>query len=160
MCCCGQPTINGQPGYRWQPNDPPSVRRVHPPVLNEHSTLIFDEPGRCGGIDCHCHHFCVVKDFSFYKLLVMHGGGQEEVRLSTTKTMMDGMAAMDSNTRFWFLHAIYRAYSNGKQEASEKESQRWTRAAAEKRIKTRRVRGTHSVKVWIEPKIEPANNPA
>lgn len=30
MCCCGKPIVNGEPGYKWNCNDDPGVRRVDP----------------------------------------------------------------------------------------------------------------------------------
>ena len=59
MCCCGKPVINGQPGFKWQPNDAPRIHPVNPPALDEYETLLYDEPGRCGGLDAHCHHYRV-----------------------------------------------------------------------------------------------------
>jgi hypothetical protein len=150
MCCCGKPTINGQPGYRWQPNDTPSVRRVAPPALGEHDTLLYDEPGRCGGLDAHSHHFCVVRSLGRFALLVHHGGGNERIRLSVTPTFAATLEALDTHARYWTLHAIYHAHSDGEQDATDKTTQRWRKAAAEKRIKTRKVRGSDAVKVWIE----------
>jgi hypothetical protein len=35
MCCCDQPTVNGELGYKWQPNDAPMVRRPDAPELLE-----------------------------------------------------------------------------------------------------------------------------
>lgn len=51
MCCCDQPNVNGTPGYKWQPRDKPMTRQVNPPDIQDGDTLLFDEPGRCGGTD-------------------------------------------------------------------------------------------------------------
>ena len=51
MCCCGKPIVNGEFGYKWQPNDAPGVRESDPPELCDGDELIYDEPGRCGGLD-------------------------------------------------------------------------------------------------------------
>jgi len=152
MCCCGKPTINGQPGYKWQPNDPPSIRAAYPPALDEHDTLIYDEPGRCGGIDAHSYHFRVVRVFGSLFLLVRHGGGDERLRLHNTPSLNATLASLDSNARYWLLHTIYYAHHDGAQHAREETTQLWRQAAAEKRIKTRKQRNTGTVKVWIEPK--------
>jgi len=75
MCCCERPNINGTLGYRWQPFDAPGIRLADPPELAESETLLYDEPGRCGGIDNHCHHFrVVVGNGGRLWLLVRHGG--------------------------------------------------------------------------------------
>lgn len=153
MCCCGQPVINGQPGFKWQPGDHPSVYPAMPPELVESDVLIADEPGRCGGIDCHSHHYRLVAYGSCWSLLVRHGGGDERIRLSRTEWLKQAIAASDSNARYWLFHTIYSAYRNGVETGGEVIAAKWRKAAAEKRIKTRRVRGTDSVKVWIETKI-------
>lgn len=150
MCCCGKPVVNGQPGYKWQPNDRPSIRPINAPALGEHDTLVYDEPGRCGGLDAHCHHYRIVRQFGLLYLLVRHGGGDERMKLHNTKSVDATLASLDSDARYWLLHTIYYAHHDGAQDAREKTNQRWRQAAAEKRIKTRKQRGSESVKVWIE----------
>ncbi len=78
MCCCGQPTINGTPGaYSWD-GKTWSTRQPEPPPLQEGDTLLYDEPGRCGGIDHHSHHFRLVRrQYGGHVVLVRHGGGDE-----------------------------------------------------------------------------------
>ena len=153
MCCCDQPTINGQLGYKWQPNDTPSIRRPYPPELSEGDELIIDEPGRCGGVDAHCHHYRVVLNHGMASLLVQHGGGKESIRLSGKKNLLSILASLDTHARYWLLHTIYYAHHDGKQEATDKTNGYWMAAAAGKRIRTRKRRGTDRVKVWVEPLI-------
>jgi hypothetical protein len=157
MCCCGKPVINGQPGYKWQPNDAPSVYPLNPPTLTGSDQMIYDEPGRCGGLDSHSHHFRVVQRFGQVLLMVRHGGGQEQFPIADHKTVMKVLADLETHARYWLLHALYSAHSNGARMAEEKTTERWRQAAAEKRIKTRKVRGTNGVRVWIE---DPAPAPA
>lgn len=151
MCCCGKPIINGQPGYKWRPEHS-GVYSLNPPELGEYDTLVYDEPGRCGGVDCHSHHYRVVKRFSQLALLVRHGGGDERIKLHETKSFRDLLASLDSDGRYWLLHTIYYSYHDGRDLARDQTESKWRQAAAEKRIKTRKVRGQGSVKVWIEPK--------
>ena len=150
MCCCGKPTINGQLGYKWQPNEAASVRPVSPPSLADGDVLLYDEPGRCGGIDSHSHHYRVVKDYGALYLLVRHGGGDDRINLHLYKDQPEVLAQLTSNGRYWLLNATYHAYRDGKSEGHERTEATWRRAAAEKRIKTRKVRGGNAVKVWIE----------
>jgi hypothetical protein len=155
MCCCEKPTINGEIGYKWQPDDNPIVRPVDPPMLGALEALLFDEPGRCGGLDCHSHHFRLVRGpGGSLGLMVRHGGGNEFFQLSTTKTFEQTVASLDSNARYWLLHTVYRAYKAGDQTGRNETAARWRLAAAEKRIKTRKERGGDSVKVWIEPRAD------
>lgn len=150
MCCCDHPNVNGTPGFKWQPNDEPRVHPVDPPEIIEYDTLLFDEPGRCGGLDCHCHHYRVVRRFCSVYLLVRNGGGDARIRLTDTPSLLATLAALDSTARYWVLNTIYRAHSDGARQAADQCNTTWQRAAAEKRIKTRKQRGGDSVKVWIE----------
>jgi len=147
MCCCGKPVVNGEPGYKWNFDDNPSVRPVDPPSLNDNDQLLRDEPGRCGGLDSHCHHYRLVKSHASLLLLVRHGAGDERLHLSGPLESV--LAQLDSTDCYWALNAIYHAYSDGKRSGSENTANNWRRAAAEKRIKTRKVRGSQSVRVWI-----------
>jgi hypothetical protein len=152
MCCCGKPVINGQPGYKWQENDDGSVRAAFPPALDEGDTLLFDEPGRCGGIDHHSHHFRLVKQYSSCYLLVQHGGGRERILLFPHHDLPAMFGSMDTTTRYWMLATIYDAHYRGERAAREKSDAMWREAAAEKRIRVRKVRGQNSVRVSIEPR--------
>jgi hypothetical protein len=83
MCCCGKPTINGELGYRWNnPNAEPMIHPVNAPDVSEGETILYDEPGRCGGIDSHSFHYRVTKLHGSLFLLVRHGAGDERIRLS------------------------------------------------------------------------------
>lgn len=152
MCCCGKPTINGTLGYKWQPNDTPQVREAIPPAIASDEVLLFDEPGRCGGIDSHSHHYRLVKHYSRYILRVAHGGGEDCVQLSLYGNGFKEMiTALDSNTRYWLLNEFYRLASDARREGEQNEAAKWRKAAAEKRIKTRKVRGSNQVRVTMEP---------
>lgn len=152
MCCCGKPVINGEMGYRWQPTDTPQVRLPNPPELGEGELIVFDEPGRCGGLDCHSHHFRVITEhFGGYALLVQHGGGLERVQLwCGFKLGIDGLKSLDTNARYWLLYGIYDADRKAKTNATDIEAAKWMQAAAGKRIKTRKYPKRRTVKVWIE----------
>lgn len=152
MCCCGTPIINGQMGYKWQPGDSPSIRQTHPPILQEGEVLLYDEPGRCGGLDAHCHHYRLVKWYSSIYLLVQHGGGSERIRLSTTQSLLILLDSLDTHTRYWLCHALYHAYREGKEQGAAQAGVYWQQAAIEKRIVTRKQRGTDRIKVWVKPK--------
>lgn len=133
---------------QWQPEHPPMVRPVDPPAVEEGDTLLFDEPGRCGGLDSHCHHYRVVKRSSSHLLLVKHGGGEETIRLSGPVAIP--LLRLDSNARYWLLGAIHYAHRDGDMAGYARERGKWLQAAATGRVKTRKTRGYHSVKVWIE----------
>ncbi len=157
MCMCGKPTINGEAGYSWDGKSygrrPPA-----PPTLSDDDTLLYDEPGRCGGIDAHSHHFCLVKGKYGPAILVQHGGGQERIGLGVTaKLFIPTLATLDSNARYWFMHTLYSQHREASDQARQIERAMWRQAAAEKRIKTRKVRmgaNFNNVKVWIEPAVE------
>lgn len=137
MCCCAIPNVNGEPGYSWDGKNV-STRPVDPPTLTDRDVLLFDEPGRCGGMDSHSHHYRLVSDIGLH-LLVKHGGGQERIRVSLPRGF--SFEGPDSNTRYWMLNAIFHASSDGK-------------AFVEDRLKKRKLPSQGTVKVWIEPRPE------
>jgi hypothetical protein len=96
MCCCGKPSINGQPNaYSWDGKSY-STRAPNAPDLMEGDELIYDLPGRCGGMDSHCHHLRLVKArFGGYALLVRHGGGDERLPFGRDKLMAAPLEALD-----------------------------------------------------------------
>ena len=151
MCGCGSPTINGTFGYRWQPNDNPTIYPLNPPKISEGDALLFDEPGRCTKrLDSHSYHYRVVKRQGRLWLLVAHGSGQEEFNLHAEQSFADTLANLDTNQRYFVCNTIYQTAADAADKARKSENLRWRQAAAEKRIKTRKVRGCDSYKVWIE----------
>lgn len=153
MCGCGKPTINGQPGaYSWDGKGFMTYP-LAPPALAEGDTLIYDEPGRCGGIDSHSHHFRLVKmQYGGHALLVRHGGGDERVSLGYSANLMlvGPMEGLDSNARYWLLHGAYSLYRDTKQHVAEQVTARFKSAFVEGRLKKKKVRGRNVCKVWIE----------
>jgi len=152
MCCCGKPTVNGEPGYSWDGKSF-GVRQPDPPALAEGDELIHDEPGRCGGLDSHCHHFRVVNNRGLMTLLVRHGGGDERIKLGS-RPGAKALAVMDSTARYWVLQMLYHVQQHAARDARMDEQMKWARAAIEKRIRVRKQRGVSlphgNVKVWIE----------
>lgn len=153
MCCCGKPVINGEPGYKWQPDDTPSIYPPNPPALGDFDTLLYDEPGRCGGTDCHSHHYRVIQCMSTPILLVQHGGGREQIRLHGGGRFLELLGTMDSTARYWLLHTLYYAFSDGKHRGTEQTAAYWRTAALEKRIKVRKIRNSSLLKVEIRSKF-------
>jgi hypothetical protein len=162
MCCCGKPTRNDEPGYRWQPNDIPVMRGVSaPPAPSAGWEIIHDEPGRCsptvGGkvyrVDHHSHHYRVFRDeFGSVRAFVRHGGGVVEIGNSYDLGKLSMVLALlaDSDARFVALMAVEGLTEKAADKARDDERRRWQNAAAEKRIKTRKRRGRNLVDVWIE----------
>ena len=154
MCCCLKPNVNGTPGaYSWD-GKTFLTREPNPPPLGEADTLLWDEPGRCGGIDCHSHHFRLVSRGAYsLTLLVRHGGGDERVPLpGMVRHILPMLDGLSSDQRFWLLHSLYSTYTDAKSLGTLSTASMWRQAAAEKRIKTRKKPRTGMVRVWIEPK--------
>ena len=107
MCCCGKPNVNGTPGaYSWD-GMTWSTRQPSPPDMRDGDVLLYDEPGRCGGLDCHAYHFRLVKAGAYHDVLVRHGGGDERFSLcGTGRLMVPSLEALDSNGRYWLLHTL------------------------------------------------------
>ena len=122
MCCCEKPTINGEPGCKMTYESSPSVYTPNPPALLEGDDLLFDEPGRCGGLDSHSHHFRLVRHgCGSVTLLVRHGGGDERIRLFPHRDLPKILAGLDSTARYWMLATIHSAHSDGSSDARERE---------------------------------------
>ena len=162
MCMCDKPTVNGQPGYRWNTTEgAPGVYPISAPKLLASETLLFDEPGRCkpqingkGLTDYHSHHFRLVgARYGEFRLLVKHGSGDERIDLGGAYRRIADIAGLlpDSDARYMFLYALYTMHEEGAAEARNDENEKWRKAAAEKRIKTRKMLKRGTVKVWIEP---------
>jgi hypothetical protein len=152
MCCCSKPNVNGTPnGYSWDGKSH-TTRAPAPPALRDGDEVLYDEPGRCGGLDCHAHHFQLVKTYGGHDVLVRHGGGDVRFSLGVVgRLLVPSFASLDSNGRYWLMHTLYSTREDAVRSAEDVVASRWRVAAANKRIKTRKVRGTGRVKVWIEP---------
>ncbi len=125
MCCCAAPNVNGEPGYSWDGKHI-GTHPVNPPDLQERDALLFDMPGRCGGMDSHSHHYRVVRGSGGVCLLARHGGGGVRIRLSLPR----GLAWLDlterqRGDRYWILNALYHAYADGLYKGRTEESDRW-----------------------------------
>ena len=150
MCCCEKPNVNGQAGYKWNFDDNARIRPVDPPDADG-AEIIFDEPGRCGGIDSHSYHFRLIKEHGAISLLVRHGAGDEKIEyISNSRAFVSALNNLDSDGRYWVMLAMFHAQKDAARNAKAIESVNWSRAAAEKRIKTRKMRKNGHVKVWIE----------
>lgn len=149
MCCCGKPVINGQPGYSWD-GQSFGIRPLNPPELQKNDSLLRDEPGRCGGLDSHCHHYRLVENHSRLLLLVKNGGGEQRIWLhGGGPVAVDVLLKLDSASLYWLLNTVYHTYADGEAKGFRDENEKWSRAAAEKRIKTRKVRGSSQIRVSI-----------
>lgn len=129
-------------------------REWRAPAIPESFTLVFDEPGRVLGNVCYRSHYLrVTKDEfgSFHQLHVQHGAGTESWRFTYLKSVIDALASLDSDSRYLLLHTIMRANQESATRTAEKVAANWQKAAAQKRIKTRKVKG--GVKVWVEPEL-------
>jgi hypothetical protein len=130
---------------------------VRAPPLGEGDVLVYDEPGRCkplvngtGSTDYHSHHFRLVECRRSYALLVRHGAGDERIDLGGRHTRLgELLAPMDSDARFLMLHALFSAHTDAYRSGRAAERTRWMGAAAERRIRTRKMPGREVVKVWI-----------
>src|ERR1700721_24187 len=157
MCCCGKPTVNGEVGaYSWDGKSH-MTRQPSPPALRDGDELIYDEPGRCGGIDAPSHHFRLVKCYAAYDVLTQHGGGEDRFSLGCVgRLLVPSLDALDSNGRFWLMHTLYSAREDTQRATEKTVAHKWRLAAVEKRIKTRKLRGRGAVRVWIEPPAQVA----
>lgn len=149
MCCCGKAVINGEQGYSWDGKSF-SVRKPWFAELEEGDVLVKELPGRCGGIDSHSYDFRVVRRRGRLVLLVYHGGGAERIELQAYAPGDAIIEAMSDHECYWTLLMVYHVQADAKRMAQGNEEAKWRKAAANRTIKTRKVRNSDSVKVWIE----------
>lgn len=147
--------MTGDNGYKWQPGDNTGVYPVNPPELRDGDILLFDEPGRCGNrTDSHCHHYRLVQNCGFFYLLVRHGAGDECHDLGFFGIVPQALLKLSSDDRFWLFGSIHHAIRTASRDARELTESIWRKAAAEKRIKTRKVRGQNACIVSIERTVK------
>lgn len=158
MCCCGKPTRNDEPGYSWDGKTRGTYGvEGRAPVAPEGALVLYDEPGRCGGVDSHSHHFRVVDlrgDGKRFALLVRHGGGDESIEIGGPRGLVVAFGNLPggSDARYWLCQWFYHHRQYALRDAVDAERQKWTRAAVDKRIKIKRRGGFCTVS--IEPKRE------
>lgn len=146
MCMCDKPNINGQPGYQWN-SFGTMTHPLNPPQLLEDDNILYDEPGRCGGTDSHSYHFIVVERMDSLLLLVKHGGGEDSIRIGSTRAnhrrgIREALKnATDSNARYWIMQTLYHMVQDERSISTDKERETWSKAAREGRLKIRSRQG-------------------
>ena len=134
------------------------------PIVPEGHIVLFTEPGRVldqkskgGNYDvCYrAYSYRVTADrpdgLATVTLRVKHGGGEESLRLCYAKDpIVTALGALSSDDRYFMLHALREQASNAAKDAQQRVDRTWRQAAADKRIRTRKVRNENQVKVWIE----------
>lgn len=89
-------------------------------------------------------------------LRVKHGGGEESYRIGyRNDPLVKALGRLDSDARYFILHGIREQATQAARSATDRTELHWRQAAAEKRIRTRKIRGENKVKVWIEPEDKP-----
>lgn len=157
MCCCPKPSVNGEVNaYSWDGKSL-STRTPAPPALKDGDVVLYDEPGRCGGIDSHCHHLTVVENGRAFAIMVRHGGGDERLPLGHRgESIVEPLALMDSNTRYWFLLKIMSLTRDLQTAARDETRRTYAQAFVDGRLKKGRPRNG-AYHVTIEPKKEAPN---
>jgi hypothetical protein len=150
MCCCGKNNVNGQPGYSWDGRSV-GVHAITAPEVDAGDEILIDEPGRCDkvrGLDCHCHHFALVKSPGNGRYIACrHGGGTVCYELPHRAGIDFVFAGLDSDGRYWLMYAIWTAASKAAKESRANTERTWAEAVAEKRTKIRRRHGRRYVEI-------------
>lgn len=103
-----------------------------------------------------------VTDFGNYRLAkdgktphckkcLRNGSGDHRFPLGPSPGIQVLLRMTDSHERYWLMQWLYWFQRDEAHRASQRTNEKWQTAAAEKRIKTRKKRGSSSVQVWIEP---------
>jgi hypothetical protein len=161
MCMCPKPYVNGTgPGYRWNnAADPLQSLPTNPPPLPEgpftDATLLYDLPGRCGGLDCHSHHFRFWIDCNILYLACRHGGGDRAYPLGRHYPKEGKanpiLAAVESlptdDDRFWFAHRLFTSVDDASRLSRQNEHEKWRKATIEKRVRVNRRKKFPTVEI-------------
>lgn len=130
-------------------------------VTHSGNNVLLEEKGRViGEVDYNCYTLKLVRDMGFYHLYVTHGAGEEKISLIHVKEqVIKNILNMEPDTRFLTLFAFYDIAKSEFQKGFNKAEITYQRAAAEGRLKTRKVRGKNRVRVWVEePSPESPSN--
>ena len=92
----------------------------------------------------------VKAQYGGYFLLVKHGGGEERFSVGYSARIVEALAGMDSDNRFFLLHTMMKMHHEASRAASEATAGEYRKAIAEDRLRKRKVRGQAAVKIWIE----------
>lgn len=142
--------------------DSPTADNWRAPTIEPEETTLFDEPGRLlthdgSPVDYCAYHFRVTQHrFGPYRLHVKHGGGQEVWPLCFAPELPAALGKMEPDDRFRFLHLLMQTNHKTAEHTAQRLTAQWQQAAAEKRIRTRKLPGQPRVKVWIEPAPVPS----
>lgn len=122
------------------------------PEVSKGDELIFSECGRIlDHIDYRSHYFRVVKaEIGGYRLLVKHGGGQEEFGIGHGKRIVTALLVLDSDTRYFTLHEIYRVHVEAGRSAAETTAQKYREAFVNGTLVKRKIRGRDGYKVFFK----------
>ena len=127
-------------------------------VTHSGNNVLLEEKGRViGEVDYNSFTLKLVRDMGFYhhkgfcRLYVSHGAGEERISLTHVKEqVIETILNMEPDTRFLALFAFYDIAKSEFQKGFNEAEVTYQRAAAEGRLKTRKVRGKNRVKVWVE----------
>lgn len=136
------------------------------PDLDKDDVLLFSECGRiikagtyghgANGIDYRSHYFSVVKGAHGYGcyLLVKHGGGQERFKIDySPERAVLFFTLLDSNARYLLMHMLFSVAKDSAKIAADDAAAKWRAAFVNGTLKKRKVRGSDSVKVWIDHSV-------
>ena len=131
--------------------------RAPPVKVEEGEQLFFDEPGRvyynadlsCD-VDMGSFYFRVIRrEFGGVILRCKSGLGVTEIRLGINDRVIVALSSMDSHSRFIMLMEMRDLHNRAVEVTTNTVETTWQRAAAEGRIKTRKVRGENKVRVTM-----------
>ena len=126
------------------------------PTISEGEEEIFSEHGRIlDKVDYRSHWFVLSKkQYGGYHLLVKHGGGEEGIPLGYSKRYEIMMESLESDTRYYLMHALMEAFHNGKTKGRDESTTLYRNAFVDGRLKKRKLPSKNEVRVWIEsPKL-------
>lgn len=121
------------------------------PSISDSAITLFEEKGRViNDVDYSPFTVALAQDFDSYHVIITSGAGTESFFLTFDPLVADAISNMPSDARFLTLLEMREIKTRFLSAGFNKAQSIWQRAAAEDRIKTRKLRGRNEVRVWIE----------
>lgn len=131
----------------------PEIQKGDKIVFSECGRLLPSVGGRAGDMICYrSHYFRVVRgQYGGFRLLVKHGGGQEEIPLGGEyRGLIPVLATLDSDSRYIALYALYDVNKEATYKAERATKEEYMTAFLEGRMKSRKCK--RETRFWIEDK--------
>lgn len=139
--------------YELEPWREPALADGDTSVYSEHGRILYPTADHSAGkgVCYRAYWMRLVKaQYGGYFLLVKHGGGEERFAIGHSRRIVDALADMDADNRFFLLHTMMKMHHEAARTAAEATAATYRKAHAAGTLRKRKVRGQDAFKVWID----------